>query len=85
MRLTLMFREYCSLCPQMQAALQPYQAQYGFALDVVDVDADAALEAKYNELVPVLLHGEVEICHWHLDEAALQAFLAQHSIVPCNG
>lgn len=69
----------------MQAALQPYQAQYGFALDVVDVDADAALEAKYNELVPVLLHGEVEICHWHLDEAALQAFLAQHSIVPCNG
>ena len=37
------------------------------------------------DVVPVLLHGEVEICHWHLDEAALQAFLAQHSIVPCNG
>ena len=85
MQLTLMFREYCSLCHHMQAALQPYQAQYGFALDVVDVDADAALEAKYNELVPVLLHGEVEICHWHLDEAALQAFLAQHSIVSCGG
>ena len=85
MRLTLMFREYCSLCHHMEAALQPYQAQYGFTLDVVDVDADAVLEAKYNELVPVLLHGEVEICHWHLDEAALQAFLAQHSIVPCNG
>lgn len=85
MQLTLMFREYCSLCHHMQAALQPYQAQYGFTLDVVDVDADAVLEAKYNELVPVLLHGEVEICHWHLDEAALQAFLAQHSIVPCNG
>ena len=85
MRLTLMFREYCSLCHQMQAALQPYQAQYGFALDVVDVDADAALEAKYNELVPVLLHGDVEICHWHLDEAALQAFLAQHWLVSCGG
>ena len=52
---------------------------------VVDVDADAVLEAKYNELVPVLLHGDVEICHWHLDEAALQAFLAQHSIVSCGG
>ena len=85
MQLTLMFREYCSLCHHMQAALQPYQAQYGFTLDVVDVDADAVLEAKYNELVPVLLHGDVEICHWHLDEAALQAFLAPHSIVPCNG
>ena len=79
MRLTLMFREYCSLCHQMQAALQPYQAQYGFALDVVDVDADAALEAKYNELVPVLLHGEHEICHWFLEEDKLKAYLQAQS------
>lgn len=75
MRLTLMFREYCSLCHRMWAALLPYQQQYGFDLDVVDVDADAELEARYNEQVPVLLCGEVEICHWHLDEAALRAFL----------
>ena len=74
MQLTLMFREYCSLCHHMQAALQPYQAQYGFTLDVVDVDADAVLEAKYNELVPVLLHGEHELCHYHLDEAAVRAY-----------
>ena len=35
----------------------------------------ADLEARYNELVPVLLHGETEICHWHLDEAVLRAYL----------
>ncbi len=75
MTLTLMFREYCSLCHQMRAALQPYQAEYGFELQVFDVDDDPQLETRYNELVPVLLHGDEEICHWHLDEAKLLALL----------
>ena len=77
MKLTLMFREYCSLCHKMRDDLQPYQREYGFELEVLDVDEDEALEAKYNELVPVLLLGEQEICHWHLDEAKLRAALAQ--------
>lgn len=78
MRLTLMFREYCSLCHQMLAQLQPYRASHGIEIDVVDVDADPALEAKYNELVPVLLAADGrEICHWHLDGARLVAALAE--------
>ena len=42
------------------------------------------LEEKYNELVPVLLLGEREICHWHLDEAALREVLEnnQHHKMP---
>ena len=75
MVLTLMFREYCSLCHHMRAALQPYQAEYGFELQVFDVDEDPDLEARDNELVPVLLHEGGEICHWHLDEAKLLAVL----------
>lgn len=75
MILTLMFREYCSLCHQMRAALQPYQVAYGFELQVFDVDEDPELEARYNELVPVLLHGGEEICHWHLDETKLLTVL----------
>ena len=53
------------------------QETLDFGFDVVDVDADPALEAKYGELVPVLtdLHGE-EICHYFLDTAALEARLA---------
>lgn len=78
MKLTMMSRHYCSLCQKMIDALAPWQAQHGFELEVLDVDSDPALEARYNELVPVLMHGEQEICHWHLDEAALQAFLAGH-------
>ena len=75
-QLTLYFREYCSLCHDMLAQLQPLQQQYGFALDVVDVDADPLLEEKYNELVPVLMEGAIEICHWHLDLPRLLARLA---------
>ena len=43
MKLTLMFRGYCSLCHQMKAQLQPWQQEFGFTLEVLDVDADEAL------------------------------------------
>ena len=49
----------------------------GVEFDELDVDADAALAARYGELVPVLTDSAgVEICHTHLDEAALRARLA---------
>ena len=64
----------------MRQALLPYQQQYGFELNVVDVDEDEKLVERYNELVPVLLHGEHEICHWHLNEAALSAYLNQAAV-----
>ncbi len=75
MHLTLYFREYCSLCHAMRDALRPYQAQYGFQLTVLDVDDDPALVERFDELVPVLMLGEVEICHYHLDSARLEALL----------
>ena len=70
------FREYCSLCHKMREQLKPYQEQFGFELDIVDVDEDPVLEEKYNELVPVLLDGDTEICHWFLDEEKLKAHLS---------
>lgn len=75
-RLTLMFREYCSLCHAMLAALNAHPARGRFELDIVDVDADPVLEARYNELVPVLLADGQELCHYHLDHAVLDAYLA---------
>ena len=77
MRLTLYFREYCSLCHQMLAELQPWQQKHGFALDVIDVDADPELEERFNELVPVLMDGDSEICHYHLDTQRLAAHLGE--------
>lgn len=72
----LMFREYCSLCHQMRDALRPFQEEWGFQLEVIDVDEFPELEQKYNDLVPVLLHNDIEICHWHLDENKLLAYLS---------
>ena len=77
MTLTLMFRNYCHLCHDMCVRLEVLQAELGFDLTIVDVDADPELEEKYNETVPVLLHSDREICHWHLDEEALRAYLTK--------
>lgn len=76
-QLRLMSRGYCHLCHDMEAALQPLLQEFGVALEVLDVDADPALEAKYDELVPVLLLGEEELCHYFLDEARVREALTQ--------
>lgn len=74
--LTLMSRGYCHLCHDMEVALAPLAEAFGASIMVLDVDADPALEAKYDELVPVLLHGDTELCHYFLDEAKTREYLA---------
>jgi thioredoxin reductase (NADPH) len=75
--LTLLSRSYCHLCHDMEVALQPLLEEFGAQVKVLDVDADPALEAKYDELVPVLLHGETELCHYFLDEPKTREYLAE--------
>lgn len=76
-RLTLYGRSYCHLCEDMLAALAPLAEEFGVAVDVVDVDADAALEERYGMLVPVLMHAGTELCHYHLDAAKVRAYLGK--------
>jgi glutaredoxin len=73
--LTLFGRAWCHLCDDMRVALEPLLAEFGMQVEVVDVDADSALEARYNELVPVLVCDGVELCHYHLDEGRVRAAL----------
>ena len=68
-------RAYCHLCDDMVAALTALQEEGGFSLEVVDVDADPELEARYDVLVPVLTLEGREICHYHLDREKLDAEL----------
>ena len=72
--LTVMSREWCHLCHDLVDRLLPLAAELGWSVRVLDVDADPALEAKWDELVPVVLAGETELCHYHLDEAAIRAY-----------
>ena len=50
MKLTLMFREYCSLCHKMREQLKPYQERFGFELEILDVDEDPVLEKNIMNL-----------------------------------
>ncbi len=47
----------------------------GVSLTVIDVDADVDLEARYGDLVPVLLAGARELCHYFLDACAVREVL----------
>jgi Glutaredoxin-like domain (DUF836) len=75
--LTLLSRTYCHLCEDMLAGLARHPRQAEFAVRVVDVDASPDLEERYGIFVPVLLHQDAEICHYHLDVGALEALLAR--------
>lgn len=83
-RLTLLTRAYCSLCDDMQRSVAPIAAAAGTVLDVIDVDADPALEAAWGAWVPVLFLGAPEaareICHYHFDAERLEVALATAGI-----
>jgi hypothetical protein len=76
-QLTLLSREYCHLCHDMLEELHFMQARFSFELEIIDVDRDVALDERYGEWVPVLLAGNKEICHYHLDHSALETFLKE--------
>lgn len=69
-------REWCHLCHELIAALEPIAADAGWRVRVLDVDADPELEAEWDELVPVVLVDGRELCHYHLDEPAIRAHIA---------
>jgi hypothetical protein len=65
----------------MLGALQALSGEHPFTVEVVDVDADEALVAQYDELVPVLIGSRdgaamIQLCHYFLDEAKVRTFLA---------
>lgn len=78
-KFTLYSRNYCHLCDDMLDALNAMQDEATqFDVDVVDVDADEALVARFDELVPVL-YGDLsrpELCHYFLDRDAVRAYIA---------
>lgn len=61
----------------MEIALEPLQRELGFRIESVDVDEFPEFEERLGELVPVLMAGERELCHYYLDESAVRAYLSE--------
>lgn len=84
-RFVIYARSYCHLCDDMKDALLAAFALPADEVAMIDVDADEALVALYDELVPVLMGrnaaGELtRLCHYHLDRPAVVAFLASEGL-----
>lgn len=74
-QLTVYIRAHCHLCEQMLEALTPWCQAHALTLELLDVDEDPVLAARYGEHVPVLCEGEEELARYFLDEEALAAHL----------
>ena len=70
---TVLSRQWCHLCHELVEALEPVARQYGWEIKVVDIEQDPVLEARWDELIPVVLVDGVEICHHRLDAEAVHA------------
>ena len=63
----------------MREGLRAVKVAGELAIDEIDVDTDAALESRWGDLVPVLLAGDRELCHYRLDHAALARHLTREA------
>jgi thioredoxin reductase (NADPH) len=75
--LTVYSRNYCHLCDEMIEALRGLQGLGRFEIAIVDVDADPELTRRHGDKVPVLMHGERELCHYRLEPSAVTAYLSK--------
>ena len=54
LKITVYSRDQCCCCHTAMDLLNTYQRRHGFTLEVVDVDSDPALAARYGATVPVV-------------------------------
>jgi thioredoxin reductase (NADPH) len=59
----------------MLEGLQLLQRNWGFRLEIRDIDADEELRRRYHDKVPVVEGGGRELCRYRLDEEALRGYL----------
>ncbi len=71
---TLYTRPGCHLCEEAQALLQRLAARYPHRLELVNIDEDAALRARYHLTIPVIRIGDAEL-EAPIERRALEAAL----------
>lgn len=72
MRVQLYSRRNCSLCEAAQAVLERVRAELPFELQVIDIDSDETLRARYRFDIPVVVVEGEQLCVHRVDERALR-------------
>jgi hypothetical protein len=67
-------RRGCHLCELLLEELAPL-VRARATITVRDVDDQPEWRQAFGERVPVVCGGAVEICHYHLDQTAVDDFL----------
>ena len=66
-------RPGCHLCDDARVTLERMRAAEPFALELVDIEQDPALHARYLERIPVIALDGEELSDFFVDERALLA------------
>ena len=77
MQLILYVRRDCHLCAEMHRELLKLESPLPFTVELVDIEGDADLVARYSHKVPVLVGGDEEICHYFLDRPQLAGYFSR--------
>ncbi len=81
--LTLYGRPGCHLCEDAAALLDRLAPALGLRWQDVDIDAEPALLARYDQVVPVITLGDTEIARAPIRPEALRERLQQ--ALPARG
>ncbi len=75
-RVVVYSRQGCHLCVEALEIVARIGAELNIAYEVVDIDQDADLIARFSDYVPVVEVDGVQQGFWRIDEARLRRALA---------
>lgn len=71
--LRVFIHEWCHLCHDLLSELAPLARELRLSVEVVDLAGFPELEARWGEMVPVVMAGDEPLCHYRLDADAVRA------------
>lgn len=76
-RLRLLSRPGCHLCEEMADALRELDLRF----ETVNIETDAALEAAYGDVIPVLMQDELEVARAPQSRRTLKRALERRGVL----
>ena len=76
-RLRLLSRPGCHLCEEMGRAL----VELNLAFEAVNIEDDPVLEARYGEMIPVLMQDDLEVARAPQTSRTLKRALERRGVL----